>query len=209
MQVYDTQPSTVLCVQYMHQSSTTDLNTSLLLLRSLSLGFLLSLALSLPLQLVRTTDSDILRTEVTEQLLEHILNQPATSVVEDHENSQSDLELVAEGNQAQLLVDLGNELGGTRESNTGCGNKTPVHGLVLADGLPERTALVVDREGRDLLDQLEQVDGAVKQRGLELALEVYIVASPRWDVSKMPRVIMRYQIRTAQSCRRSWTGRSG
>jgi hypothetical protein len=32
--------------------------------------------------------------------------------------------------------------------------------------------LVVDGEGRDLLDELQEVDGAVEERGLEFALEV-------------------------------------
>jgi hypothetical protein len=38
--------------------------------------------------------------------------------------------------------------------------------------------LIVDGERRDLLNQLEQVDGAVKKGWLELALEIDIIFSP-------------------------------
>lgn len=158
---------------YIH-GRTTALNFTLLLLLGLSLNLLLQLTLRLALQLVGTTNSDVLRTEITEQMLENILNQPAATVVEDHQNGQGNLELIGERHKAQLLVQLGDELGGAGECDTGGGDETPVHGLVLADGLAEGTALVIDREGGDLLDQLEEVDGAVQERRLKLAFEIDI-----------------------------------
>ena len=47
--------------------------------------------------------------------------------------------------------------------------------LVLANGLAEGTALVVDRESGDLLDELEEVDGAVEEGRLEFAFEIDVV----------------------------------
>lgn len=87
-------------------------------------------------------------------MLQHLLNHPAACVVENHEDGQGKLELCAEGNQTQFLVDFGDELRGAGEGDAGGGDETPVHGLVFADGLAEGTALVVDGEGRDLLDEL-------------------------------------------------------
>lgn len=144
----------------------------------LSLEGFLRLALSLALQLIRSTNRDILGAEVAEEVLENVFDDVASSIVEDHQHSQSELELVGEGDQAQLLIDFRNELGGTRECAGGCSNKTPVHSLVLSDGFTERSALVVDGEGGDLLDQLEKVDCTVQQRRLEFALKINIIISP-------------------------------
>ena len=111
-------------------------------------------------------------------MLQHVLNQPATAIVEDHQNSQGDLEFVAEGNEAELLVHFGDELGGAGESHARSGHETPVHGLVLTDRLTEWTALVVDGEGRNLLDELEKIDGAVEKRWFEFTLEIDVVIPP-------------------------------
>lgn len=108
-------------------------------------------------------------------MLQHLLNNPAACVVENHEDGQGELEFVAEGNQAQFLVDFGDELRGAGEGDAGCGDETPVHGLVFADGLAEGTALVVDGEGRDLLDELQEVDGAIEEGWFEFAFEVDVV----------------------------------
>lgn len=139
---------------------------------------LLQLTVRLTLKLVGTTKSNVLGTEVTEQVLENVLNQPAATVVENHQHSQSHLELIGEGNEAQLLIQLGDEFGGAGECNTRGGDETPVHALVLADGFAEGTTLVVDREGGDLLDQLKEVDGTVQEGRLKLALEINIGISP-------------------------------
>ena len=144
----------------------------------LSLQRLLRLAVVLTLQLIRATDRDVLGTEVTEEVLQNVLDDIASSVVKDHQHSQGDFELIGEGNQAQLLVDLRDELGGTGESASRSSNQTPVHGLVLTDRLTERTTLVVDGKCGDLLDQLEEVDCAVQERGLEFALKINVVISP-------------------------------
>ena len=101
----------------------------------------------LTLQLIRSPLSNILGPEITEEPLKHILNDPATAVVEDHENCQRSFEFHAEGNEAQFFVHFGDELGGAGEGHARCGHKTPVHGFVFADGLAEGTALVVDGEG--------------------------------------------------------------
>jgi hypothetical protein len=170
-------PTTLLYV-YRNEKKILNLNLPLLLLLSLSLNLLQQFTVRLALELIRTTNSDILRTEVTEQVLKNILNDPAATVVEDHEDGEGHLELVGEGHEAQLLIQLGDELGGTGECYTGSGDKAPVHGLVLADRLAEGTALVVDREGGDLLDQLEEIDGAVQEGRLKLALEIDVGISP-------------------------------
>jgi len=108
-------------------------------------------------------------------MLQHLLDNPAACVVQDHEDGQGKLKFRAEGNQTQFLVDFGDKLRGAGEGDTGGGDKTPVHGFVLADGLAEGPALVVDGEGRDLLDELQEVDGAVEEGGLEFAFEVDVV----------------------------------
>lgn len=161
----------------MYTDTKTPLDLPLLLLLSLSLNLLLQLAIRLTLKLIRTTNSNILRTEVTEEVLKHVLNEPATTVIEDHEHGESHLKLVRERNETELLVEFGDELCRAGECYTGSGNQTPVHGLVLANGFTERTALIVDREGGNLLDQLEEVDGAVQEGRLELALEVDVGVS--------------------------------
>lgn len=153
-------------------------NLSLLLGLRLGLDLLLGLARRLALQLVRATNSDVLGTEIAEKGLEDVLNDIATAVVKDHQHGERHLELVAEWHQAQLLVDLGDKLGGAGEGDGRGSNQTPVHGLVLANGLAEGTTLVVDREGGDLLDELEQVNSAVQEGRLELALEVNVLISP-------------------------------
>lgn len=130
------------------------------------------LPLHLPRKLIRPPDRNILGSEVTEQPLQHVLDEPASSVVSDHKQGEGDLELGRERNEAQLLVQLGNEFCGAGKSHSGGRDETPVHGLILADGFAEGAALVVDGEGGDLLDQLEKVDGAVEEGGLEFAFEV-------------------------------------
>lgn len=136
--VYSTQKTLV-----SHQ----DLNLPLLLFLRLLHKLLLSLALRFPLQLIRAANSDILGAEVAEHVLEDGLNQPATTVVKDHQHSQGHLELIAERHKAQPLVHLGHKLGRAGERNTRRGDKTPVHGFVFANGLAEGTALIVDGEG--------------------------------------------------------------
>lgn len=139
---------------------------------------LLVLALTFPLELVRTAFSNVLGSEITEERLENVLDYPTTTVVECHQNGQSDLELVAERDKAKLFVQLWNELSCARECNTGRGNQSPVHGPVFANRLSEWTALVVDGKCRNLLDELEEVNGAVEERWLELALQVDIRFPP-------------------------------
>lgn len=185
------------------------LNLPLLLLLRLCLSRLLGFAFSFTLQLVGTANSDVLRAEVAEQVLQDVLNQPAAAVVKDHQHGECDLEFGGERNQAQLLVDLRHELSGAGECNSGCTDQTPVHRPVLANRLAEGTALVVDGEGRDLLDQLEQVDGAVQKGWLELALEINVVLSPVRLVSKQViQILFKGCRHTVQSCRRIGSSKS-
>jgi hypothetical protein len=123
-------------------------------------------------ELIRPPLRNILRLVIGEEHLQRLLNNPATSVIQHHNSTHSNLELSGEGHKAELLVDLGDELGRAAESHTRDHQDAVVHALVLLDGLAEGAALVVDGESRDLLDELQQVDGAVEERGLELALEV-------------------------------------
>ncbi|KAG9766035.1 putative cation transporting ATPase, partial [Aureobasidium melanogenum] len=139
-----------------------------------NLVLFLLLALRLNGKLIRTPDGNVLGTEVTEQLLKHLLNDPAATVIENHNGSHGDLELGGEGDKLQLLVDLGHELGCAGECNSSNHDNTVVHALVLLDGLTERTTLVVNGEGGNLLDQLQEVDGRVEKRGLEFTLEIDI-----------------------------------
>lgn len=125
-----------------------------------------------------TAHSDVLRAEIAEQGLEDVLDDPAASVVDDHQNGQGELELGAERHKTQLLVQFRDEFGGTGEGNARSGDQAPVHSLVLADRLSEGTPLVVDGKGRDLLNKLEKVDSAVQQRRLEFALQVNVRLSP-------------------------------
>jgi hypothetical protein len=132
----------------------------------------LLLALELNGKLVRTSDGNVLGTEVAEHMLEHLLDNPAATVVEDHDGGHGNLEFGGERNKLQLLVDFRNELGSAGECDSSDHDDTVVHALVLLDGLTERTTLVVDGKGGDLLDQLKKVDGGVEKRRFKLALEI-------------------------------------
>jgi hypothetical protein len=123
-------------------------------------------------ELIRPPLRNVLGLVVGEEHLESLLDNPAAGVIEDHDGAHSDLELCGERHEAELLVDLGDELGRAAESHAGDHQDAVVHSLVLLDGLAEGAALVVDGESGDLLDELQKVDGAVQERGLELALEV-------------------------------------
>jgi hypothetical protein len=97
-------------------------------------------------ELIRPPLRDILRLVVREEHLESLLNNPAASVIKDHDGAHGNLELGGEGHEAELLVDLGDELGGAAESDAGDHQDAVVHALVLLDGLAEGAALVVDGE---------------------------------------------------------------
>jgi hypothetical protein len=126
----------------------------------------------LPCQLIRPSQRNRLGPEVTESALEHLLHHPTAHKVHHHRGGHDHFELGAERHQAQLGVQLGDELGAGAKGDEGAGDQPPVHAAVLADGLAEGSALVVDGEGGDLLDELEEVDGRVEEGGLEFAFEV-------------------------------------
>lgn len=124
------------------------------LLRPISLLLLDPQSLLFTLQLVRPSDGDILGLIVAEEHLQCLLNAPAADVIQNHQDTQSDLEVCLERHKLELFVDLRDELSGTREGHRRNEHDTPVHALVLFDGLAERSALVVDGESGDLLDEL-------------------------------------------------------
>ena len=123
-------------------------------------------------KLIRPPLRNILRLVIREKHLQRLLNNPTPRIIQNHNGTHRNLKLKSKRHQTKLLVDLRHKLGSTAESDTGDHEDAVVHALVLLDGLAEGAALVVDGEGRDLLDELQQVDGAVEERGLELALEV-------------------------------------
>ncbi|GKT85998.1 hypothetical protein Ct61P_03848 [Colletotrichum tofieldiae] len=147
---------------------------ALLLLLLILLLLLRLLADPLALQLLGSAGGNVARAVVGEEVLEHNLNHPAGGIVDDHDARHRRLELVAEGDQLHLLVDLGNELHRAGEGQSRDTDNAVKHALVLTKTLAERTSLVVDGESADLLDELEQVNSAVEQAGGELGLEVNV-----------------------------------
>lgn len=119
----------------------------------------------------------ITRLVVREQMLQHQLNDPAHSQIQCHGGGELQLEQVGHLDQLQLLVDLGHKLGRTGESKGANTNQTKVKRPVLPDTLSERSALVVDGNGRQLRSQLKQVHGRVENGGLELSVQISQVLS--------------------------------
>lgn len=120
-------------------------------------------------QLIISPHRNILRSEITVEILQHDFDDVTAHEVNDHKTRHDDFEFRAEGHELQLLVDLRDKLRRTRESYARYENETPIHAAVLADTLSEWATLIIDSEGRDLLDELKQVDGAVEEGGLEFA----------------------------------------
>ncbi|KAI6750013.1 hypothetical protein HG531_007278 [Fusarium graminearum] len=153
------------------------------LLKSLLLLFLFLLLLhngatdGLTLELLRSSLGDVTGSVVAEELLETDLNDPASCVVYDHDGGHVRLELLREGDELHALVDVGEELESTGESETRNTDDTVEHTLVLRERLTEGTALVVDGKGGDLLDKLEEVDSGVEERGREFSLKINIIGA--------------------------------
>lgn len=158
-----------------HQPRLPRLLLFFLVLLPLRLTLLLHLALLLALELIRPPNGNVLWLVVRERPFEAVLDEPAASIVDDHDRSDHDFEFAGEGNELELLVDLGDELGGAGEGDTRDEDETPVHAAVLADGLAERTALVVDGKGGNLLDELKEVDGRVKEGWLKFLLQIDVL----------------------------------
>lgn len=114
----------------------------------------------------------VLRFVIAEYTLQNLLNDPATGIVQHHDRTKNDLELGHKWNKLQLLVDLRDELCGTGEGHRGDEDDTPVHALVLLDAFSEGPTLVVDSECGDLLDELQEVDCRVEQRGFKFTFEI-------------------------------------
>ena len=136
---------------------------------------LLHLPLLLALQLIRPSQRNIFRLVIRERVLEALLNDIAACIIEDHGRSEHPLKLARERHKLELFVDFGDEFGGAGEGDAGDKDETPVHAPVFADGFAEGATLVVDCEGGDLLDELQEVDGGIEERRLELFLEIDVI----------------------------------
>src|SRR5690606_16546141 len=99
--------------------------------------------------------------------------------VGSHSQRKKILKLGRERHQAKLLINLGNEFRAAAKRNASDANKTVVHALVLLDTLAEGAALVVDCEGGDLLDKLQEVDRRIEKRWGEFAFEIHLVTVKR------------------------------
>lgn len=155
-----------------HQASLPSRLFQLRILLRLRLHFLQLLALLFTLELIRSPDGNVFRLVVAEQRLEPFFDDPAASIVDNHNSGDHHLEVRRERNETQLLVNFGNKFRGAGESDAGDTDKAPVHTAVFADGLAERTALVVDGERGDLLDELKQIDCRIEKGWLEFLFEI-------------------------------------
>jgi hypothetical protein len=151
------------------------LQLRLLILLDLRINLFLLLPRLLPLILIWSPNSDILRLIIREGDLQSLFNNPAASIVNHHHAGKHGLELGGKRHELEPLIDFGYEFGRTGEGDTGDEHETPEHALILADGFTEGTALIVDCKGRDLLYELEKVNGGIEKIRLELLLEVNFV----------------------------------
>lgn len=75
-------------------------------------------------------------------------------------------------NNLQPPIHLRHKIRRSRKRNTARPDQSPIQRRVLSYALTEGSALVVDREGGDLLREAEEEDGGVEQVGLEFGFEV-------------------------------------
>jgi len=136
------------------------------------LSRLLLLANTLTLQLIRPALSNVARAQVAKQLLEYPLNDVARDKIDDHDRGHDGLKVFIERHQLHGFVQLGQHLSRAGERDGRDSHNAVEHALVLRKGLAEGPALVVDGEGGNLLDELEEVDCAVEEGGLKLGFKV-------------------------------------
>lgn len=105
-------------------------------------------------------------------MLQDRFNHIAAHEIGNHDGGHDDFKFSAERDHSELFVDFGDEFGRAGKRYAGNEQQAPVHAAVLADAFAEGSALVVDREGGDLLDELQEVDSAVEEGGFELAFEI-------------------------------------
>lgn len=145
----------------------------------LRLGILCSpldlLSLGFAMELVRATLGDVTRAVIAEESLEDLLDDEAGDVVDDHDGRHLGLKLIGEGDQLHLFVDLRDEFHGTGEGKAGDTDDAVEHAFVLGKRLAEGAALIVDGEGGDLLDELEEVDGGIEKGRREFSFEIDVV----------------------------------
>jgi hypothetical protein len=147
---------------------------NLLILLALSFFLLFSLARHLFFKLVWSPIGDILRPIIAKAPLQAFFDNPARAKVQHHHARNHPLELACKRHELETRIELRDEFGSAGEGDEGHGDEAPVHALIFADGFAEGAALVVDCEGGDLLDELEEVDGGVEEGGLKFLLEVWV-----------------------------------
>ena len=102
--------------------------------------------------LILSPDGNILGSKIAKGRLQHLLHNPTTYIIHNHDGRHRDLEIPGERHQAQFLIDFRDEFRGAGKRDSGDEDKAPVHAAVFSDSLAERAALVVDGKGGDLLD---------------------------------------------------------
>lgn len=124
------------------------------------------------LELLGAALCNVAGAEVAKQGLENDLDEPADDKVQGHDNGHLELELLRERHELNLGVDVRHDFHGAGKGETRDTDDAVEHGLVLGEGFTEGAALVVDGKSRNLLNQLEQIDGRVEQRRLEIGFKV-------------------------------------
>lgn len=124
------------------------------------------------MDLVGSPDCNVLGSEIAEKVLQDHFYQVAACKIGNHDSGHDDFELGREGDHSEFFVDFGDEFRRAGKCYAGNKQQAPVHAAVLADAFTEGSALVIDGEGGDLLDELEEIDGAVEKGWFELAFQI-------------------------------------
>lgn len=134
----------------------------------------LRLSCYFPRNLIRPPQSNGFWSKITIERFQSLLNRPTSNKVQDHHGGQIDFEVRVKGYELQLFVDLWHELCRAAEGNTADQHDAVKHASVLSNAFAEWAALVVDGKGRDLLDELQQVDCRVEQGWFEFLLRIWV-----------------------------------
>lgn len=77
------------------------------------------LPLLLPHDLILSSDGDILGTIIAESPFQNLLDDPAETIIQNHQRGKNNFELGRELDQFEFLVDLRDELGRAAEGDAG------------------------------------------------------------------------------------------
>jgi hypothetical protein len=135
-----------------------DVFLSFLLLQSNRLSLLILNSLLLSRQLIRSSDRNVLWFVVAECGLQHLFDNITTEIIDDHGDGHSCLEFGSEGYETHLLIDLGDEFGGARESNRGNTNDSPIHASVFCINCQTLSNRLLQKLYTDLIMILGMVD---------------------------------------------------